>query len=404
MVCIIDDREDVWNMASNLIQVKPYHFFQHTGDINAPAGMSKNELDGKGLDFKDLSSQKDKKIVVDDKEEIDEEKTVDVEKLKIDEPKTEDEDVVVPNTPGTSKVVEKKSKEDDLIEIEDPDDYLLYLEQILKKIHDNFYKIYDSDKSISDLKALVPKIRSEVLIGQNLVFSGLVPNHMKLEQSRAYLIAKSLGAQVSQSLTKDTTHLVALTPGTVKVTTARKQTGIKIVAPAWLWSCAERWECVDERLFPLDSSKGKTMRQPPLHCHSPEHSVNYNNRTEHDTPMDTELKFIDTINPLMSFSNADIAEMNEEIENSESDSSDDSDEEPVDIENPPLTKVLRKRKRAEKDEVNLNFFSRPENAKIKFDLEQEESKQGDFSSSEDEMPSAKFRRGFYFNFFPKNVY
>lgn len=280
MVCIIDDREDVWNMASNLIQVKPYHFFQHTGDINAPPGMSKNELDGKGLDFKDLSSQKDKKVVEIDVKEVDEELKID-EKLKIDEPKIiddkekiEDEEIVV--TAGTSKnnledkPIEKKSKlEDDLIEIEDPDDYLLYLEQILKKIHENFYKIYDSNKTIPDLKALVPKIRSEVLVGKNLVFSGLVPNHMKLEQSRAYLIAKSLGAQVSQSLTKTTTHLVALTPGTVKVTTARKQTGIKIVAPAWLWSCAERWECVDERIFPLDSSKGKTMRQPPLHCHSP---------------------------------------------------------------------------------------------------------------------------------------
>lgn len=63
MVCIIDDREDVWNMAANLIQVKPYHFFQHTGDINAPPGMSKHELDGKGVDFKDLIGQfsKDKK-------------------------------------------------------------------------------------------------------------------------------------------------------------------------------------------------------------------------------------------------------------------------------------------------------------------------------------------------------
>lgn len=55
MVCIIDDREDVWNMAANLIQVKPYHFFQHTGDINAPPGMSKHELDGKGVDFKGIN-------------------------------------------------------------------------------------------------------------------------------------------------------------------------------------------------------------------------------------------------------------------------------------------------------------------------------------------------------------
>lgn len=58
MVCIIDDREDVWNMAANLIQVKPYHFFQHTGDINAPPGLDKHELDGKGLDFNGELEQK----------------------------------------------------------------------------------------------------------------------------------------------------------------------------------------------------------------------------------------------------------------------------------------------------------------------------------------------------------
>lgn len=48
MVCIIDDREDVWSHASNLIHVKPYHFFQHTGDINAPPGLDKHEQDDKG--------------------------------------------------------------------------------------------------------------------------------------------------------------------------------------------------------------------------------------------------------------------------------------------------------------------------------------------------------------------
>lgn len=36
MVCIIDDREDVWRHALNLIHVRPYSFFQSTGDINAP--------------------------------------------------------------------------------------------------------------------------------------------------------------------------------------------------------------------------------------------------------------------------------------------------------------------------------------------------------------------------------
>ena len=38
MVCIIDDREDIWDCAPNLITVKPYRFFAGTGDINAPPG------------------------------------------------------------------------------------------------------------------------------------------------------------------------------------------------------------------------------------------------------------------------------------------------------------------------------------------------------------------------------
>jgi hypothetical protein len=51
-VCIIDDREDVWNYAPNLIHVKPYHFFRHTGDINAPPGLTKQDEDDKsGFSF-----------------------------------------------------------------------------------------------------------------------------------------------------------------------------------------------------------------------------------------------------------------------------------------------------------------------------------------------------------------
>ena len=57
MVVIIDDREDVWNFAPNLIHVRPYHFFQHTGDINAPPGLAKQEKDDKeGYDFTSINS------------------------------------------------------------------------------------------------------------------------------------------------------------------------------------------------------------------------------------------------------------------------------------------------------------------------------------------------------------
>jgi len=64
--------------------------------------------------------------------------------------------------------------------------------------------------------------------------------------------------------------LVAATAWTVKEIAARKCKNINIVTPDWLWSCAERWECVDENLFPLDSTnRTNKMRVPPAHCHSP---------------------------------------------------------------------------------------------------------------------------------------
>lgn len=48
MVCIIDDREDVWKFAPNLVTVKKYVYFQGTGDINAPPGSREVQTARKG--------------------------------------------------------------------------------------------------------------------------------------------------------------------------------------------------------------------------------------------------------------------------------------------------------------------------------------------------------------------
>lgn len=74
-----------------------------------------------------------------------------------------------------------------------------------------------------------------------------------------------------------------------------------------------RWEHVDERIFPLNS-KGSKNRHPPPHCSSPEHIPTY---PEHNTPAlrrrTPSGRFMDTINPLMSFSSDDIADMDKEV-------------------------------------------------------------------------------------------
>lgn len=117
------------------------------------------------------------------------------------------------------------SFDENLIEIDDPDDYLIYLEDILKRIHTAFYDEFDKMESgvVPDLKQVIPTVRSQILKGTKLVFSGLVPTQIKLEQSKAHQVARSLGAIVTQDIEDDTTHLVAVRPGTAKVNAGRRK-------------------------------------------------------------------------------------------------------------------------------------------------------------------------------------
>jgi len=469
MVCIIDDREDVWDMASNLIQVKPYHFFQHTGDINAPPGLSKHELDGEGVDFQEITEKISESIselrtedpdrgdnIVSSTSKDDEgsEESVDVFELESDakDPeisnssiaaeapkkppsdtlngKTVSEEIVVVDdsssgSPDAEKaVIDDSSKEvtkaevveektptsnEDVattskpslrvplegqkqIEIEDTDDYLLYLEGILRSIHKRFYAIYDETTEITDLKVIVPKIRCEVLRGKSLVFSGLVPTEMKLEQSQAYFIAKSLGADVQPNIGKGVTHLVAVDAGTYKVYAAKKESAIKVVNANWLWTCAERWEHVEEKLFPLD--QGGKVR-------SPEHVVNYSERPE-ISPSSSKQQEQQSGTFRVGLTNADIESMNQDYDTFfESDSS--SDEGPVKLENPPMDRKVLKRMREDNSNSNRahDLLTRSEDVMIgaqnvmQFDigLNAEANDNNEKEDDDDEMPRAKFRRG-----------
>ncbi|VVC44576.1 Hypothetical protein CINCED_3A002193 [Cinara cedri] len=322
MVCIIDDREDVWEYALNLIHVKPYHFFQHTGDINAPPNLQKNcensSQKNNRVDFTHLVqgiTVKKKDIIKDDAQ------------IEDGEVLSDDDSQNALDTEEKKNVVNKDN--DDQVEVEEEDDYLLYLEDILKNLHKEYFKEYDQkcefygkEVEVPDMKRIIPTYRSKILAGKKLVFSGLVPTPVPLTESRAYKVAQLLGAEVTEKLEPDTTHLVAVRQGTLKASAARKRPDIKTVTPEWLWLCAERWEHVEERLFPLRSEGcGSTSRDPPAHCSSPEHSPPPNqspNVIEQD-------KFADTLNPLLSFSDEDIKRMAGEVEDMTDDDDDSCD-------------------------------------------------------------------------------
>ena len=96
MVCIIDDREDVWTYANNLVHVQPYNFFKNAGDINDPHGVKKanNKKDDPEVNGPERRLERRQSIdmpSIDDKEEVVEEKEVEDKDDKIQDDKIQDD-------------------------------------------------------------------------------------------------------------------------------------------------------------------------------------------------------------------------------------------------------------------------------------------------------------------------
>ncbi|XP_037776595.1 RNA polymerase II subunit A C-terminal domain phosphatase-like [Penaeus monodon] len=430
LVCIIDDRSDVWNYSPNVIQVVPYHFFRHTGDINAPQGLQKKENDDqKGYDFENLrlsrdntevsdgeegdkknyssdsDSDKETKDIVSDSnkdtgvnadqtsdklENVNTEnvegsksndvnnKTADVQDTSIVTNKEKDEgstdvqsnsvesmnvdtetrengtkeeadDKENADLTDNKESEERKSsketditeetkvknqdaddgeagKQKDFIDVADNDDFLLYLEDILKKIHRAFFKEYD-----------------------------------KLPQA------------VQKKIT-DLLNLYCMNYGIL----------MQIVTPNWLWTCAERWERVEERLFPLSSETEKDIqRLPPHHCYCPDNLLlrSQYEAAEEAIPGPSSRtrtpsgSMLEDVNPLMFFSPDEKNNMANEVEQILSDESDDDDG--------PVMKMMKispsNKKFKEKDQDSNSQFS---------NLRSEDEKEEDSP-----LPSEVFRQG-----------
>ena len=158
-----------------------------------------------------------------------------------------------------------------------------------------------------------------------------MPTQVPLQRSKPYLLARALGATVGLEVDSTTTHLVAARLGTAKVTAARSRQ-VAVVTPDWLWACAERWERVEERLFPL-SRHCEVTRRPPAHCSSPEIAF-----AERCSDLDLNLDgaaagafgrqpSVAEADPFLSFSSEDLAGMDKDVEDALSESGEsDSDE------------------------------------------------------------------------------
>ncbi|XP_011524563.1 RNA polymerase II subunit A C-terminal domain phosphatase isoform X4 [Homo sapiens] len=165
-----------------------------------------------------------------------------------------------------------QSMEEEEEEDTDEDDHLIYLEEILVRVHTDYYAKYDRylNKEIEeapDIRKIVPELKSKVLADVAIIFSGLHPTNFPIEKTREHYHATALGAKILTRLVLSpdapdrATHLIAARAGTEKVLQAQECGHLHVVNPDWLWSCLERWDKVEEQLFPLRDDHTKAQRE-----------------------------------------------------------------------------------------------------------------------------------------------
>ena len=165
-----------------------------------------------------------------------------------------------------------------VVEIKDPDTFLLQLADILERVHTIFYKQYDntatSEKEyvIPDLKQIIPELRHSILRNCRILFTGVIPTNAPPRKNAEWRTARAFGATIHTELvpgldscneddtSSATTHVIAGKPGTTKLQEASRLPGVKIVNTNWLWACAEQWKKVDEAEYMFNVPKGKKRR------------------------------------------------------------------------------------------------------------------------------------------------
>ena len=180
----------------------------------------------------------------------------------------------------------------------DNDTELYHLEQALRTIHTAFFDTYTRNLGaaqggriaelrptlshskfhrprpspnmdlavIPDIKTLMPSLKSHVLAGINLVFSGVVPIGVDVQKADIAIWAKSFGATVSEEISRrTTTHLIAARNRTAKVRQAvrKGRSRIKIVGTHWLLDSIVQWKRLDETPYQLKTDDGEAGKALP---------------------------------------------------------------------------------------------------------------------------------------------
>ncbi|RCK58042.1 RNA polymerase II subunit A C-terminal domain phosphatase [Candida viswanathii] len=223
---------------------------------------------------------------------------------------------------------EDESDDDDNLLLDD-DNELVALDKVLVNIHSEYYKRYSKENK-PDLTEIIPNMKSRVLEGITVLFSGIIPLGINLDSADIVIWCKQFGVKVVNEVYPDVTHVICRDVSedvgpTFKARVARKlyPDTVKIVNPDWLFACLSNWTIVDEKeyLVSTDNPKLWKVQDPEVD--------KYKRLVEEKSNM-AEATHIDSIE---SFDEYDLDEANQEVDDFLAGLSDDDDDDEDDDEN-----------------------------------------------------------------------
>ncbi|KAJ2078652.1 CTD phosphatase Fcp1 [Coemansia sp. RSA 988] len=258
MVAILDDRADVWEWSPNLIKVHPYEFFRGVGDINAgnlpPTQPQKQEQSSEEQQPSGSDANVDSgalTVVPDDNTGNHPQPPEDIVQAETDSSND------VSNTTATTE--QPRSF------LTDRDHELYTLQDVLTKLHSNYYEELDlAQHPQPDLARILSSEKCRVLEGFTIVFTAafpIGPNWPPAHRTELWWRARSFGAHCELEITDRTTHIIAGKPGTEKVHAARRARATTtsdgaqgaclpiVVKVGWLLDSIYQWESLDETKY-----------------------------------------------------------------------------------------------------------------------------------------------------------
>ncbi|KAI8977575.1 hypothetical protein BDF20DRAFT_836359 [Mycotypha africana] len=139
----------------------------------------------------------------------------------------------------------------------DSDTILKVVQKTLIEVHCRFYEKVEKENARPNVADILNGVKSHVLSGCHLVFSGVIPLQVDPTTSSLWKMATSYGAQCWEELTGKVTHLIAAHPCTTKVNKARKYPKIQIVSPPWLFNSVWNWKKEEEEKYKLELPQDK---------------------------------------------------------------------------------------------------------------------------------------------------